>query len=201
VDGSTLRIVADDYGYADPYDAGILAAARAGAIDAVSAMVLRDPDPAPLLESGVEIGLHLEPLGLAPLDQQWKRFEDVFARAPAHVDGHKHCHAAPGGPALAVAKLARTRGIVVRSVSPRHRRLLRCQGVATPDRLVGRLSEDEPALPSEISAWLDGRPPEGLTEWMVHPGYAGGGSSFDRGREQDLELLLELYADAPWRDA
>ena len=201
MDGSTLRIVADDYGYADPYDAGILAAARAGAIDAVSAMVLRDPDPAPLLESGVEIGLHLEPLGLAPLDQQWKRFEDVFGRAPAHVDGHKHCHAAPGGPALAVAKLARTRGIVVRSVSPRHRRLLRCQGVATPDRLVGRLSEDEPALPSEISAWLDGRPPEGLTEWMVHPGYAGGGSSFDRGREQDLELLLELYADAPWRDA
>ena len=201
MDGSTLRIVADDYGYADPYDAGILAAARAGAIDAVSAMVLRDPDPAPLLESGVEIGLHLEPLGLAPLDQQWKRFEDVFGRAPAHVDGHKHCHAAPGGPALAVAKLARTRGIAVRSVSPRHRRLLRCQGVATPDRLVGRLSEDEPALPSEISAWLDGRPPEGLTEWMVHPGYAGGGSSFDRGREQDLELLLELYADAPWRGA
>ena len=201
MDGLKLRITADDYGYAPSYDAGILAAARAGALDAVSAMVLRDPDPAPLLESGVEIGLHLEPLGLAPLDQQWKRFEDVFGRAPAHVDGHKHCHAAPGGPALAVAKLARTRGIAVRSVSPRHRRLLRCQGVATPDRLVGRLSEDEPALPSEISAWLDGRPPEGLTEWMVHPGYAGGGSSFDRGREQDLELLLELYADAPWRDA
>ena len=192
MDGLKLRITADDYGYAPSYDAGILAAARAGALDAVSAMVLRDPDPAPLLESGVEIGLHLEPLGLAPLDQQWKRFEDVFGRAPAHVDGHKHCHAAPGGPALAVAKLARARGVAVRSVSPRHRRLLRCQGVATPDRLVGRLSEDEPALPSEISAWLDGRPPEGLTEWMVHPGYAGGGSSFDRGREEDLELLLGL---------
>jgi predicted glycoside hydrolase/deacetylase ChbG (UPF0249 family) len=194
-----LRIVADDYGYHPRYDAGILAAAQAGAIDAVSAMVLRDLDPEPLLSNPVSIGIHLEPLDQVALEAQWDRFEAAFGRPPAHLDGHKHCHAAPGGPALAVAKLGRARGVAVRSVSPRHRRLLRCQGVETTDRLVGRLSEAEPPLPDEIAAWLEGRPPDGSTEWMVHPGYAGGPSSFDRGREEELELLLELGRDAPWR--
>ena len=195
----TLRITADDYGYHRRYDAGILVAAEAGVIDAVSAMVLRDLDPEPLLATAVSVGLHLEPLRGAPLEEQWRRFEGAFGRPPAHLDGHKHCHAAPGGPALAVAKLARARGVAVRSISPRHRRLLRCQGVATADRLVGRLSEEEPALPGEIAAWLDGRPPAGATEWMVHPGHPGGPSSFDRGREEELELLLELGRGAPWR--
>ena len=194
-----LQITADDYGYHPRYDAGILTAAEAGAIDAVSAMALRDLDPEPLLATAVSVGLHLEPLDEAPLEEQWQRFEAAFGRSPAHLDGHKHCHAAPGGPALVVAKLARARGVAVRSVSARHRRLLRCQGVETADRLVGRLTEDEPPLPDEIAAWLDGRPPAGATEWMVHPGYAGGPSSYDRGREEELELLLELGRDAPWR--
>jgi predicted glycoside hydrolase/deacetylase ChbG (UPF0249 family) len=200
VDGSTLRITADDYGYAAPYDEGILAAARAGAVDSVSVMALRDPDPRPLLATEISVGLHLEPVEVASIEDQWRRFESLFGGPPAHIDGHKHCHAAPGGPALAVARLARERGVAVRSVNARHRRLLRREGVATADRLVGRLSEGEPALPQEIVAWLDGRPPEGATEWMVHPGFAGGGSSFDRGREQDLELLLALCAGPPWRD-
>ena len=56
-----LIITADDYGYWPSYNEGILAAIEAGAIDSVSAMVDREYcDPAPLLESGVEVGLHLE---------------------------------------------------------------------------------------------------------------------------------------------
>jgi predicted glycoside hydrolase/deacetylase ChbG (UPF0249 family) len=192
MDESRLLISADDYGYAPTYDAGIVEAAAAGAVDAVGAMVLREPDPGPLLETGVRIGLHLEPLGAAALDEQWARFHRLFGRPPAHIDGHKHCHAEPGGTALAVARLARRHRVAVRSVGPRHRRLLRCQGIETCDRLVGRLAESEPALPAEIAAWLDGDRPDGLTEWMVHPGRAGGGSSYDRGREEDLELLLGL---------
>ena len=194
-----LRITADDYGYAPAYDAGILEAARAGAVDAVSAMVLRDPEPEALLAASVSVGLHLEPLRVASLLDQWNRFESLFGTAPAYLDGHKHCHAEPGGPGLEVARLARARGVPVRSVSPRHRRLLRCQGIQTCDRLVGRMSESEPALPEEIAAWLEGRPPPGATEWMVHPGHAGGGSSYDRGREEDLELLLELASRGRWR--
>jgi hypothetical protein len=86
----------------------------------------------------------------------------------------------------------------VRSVSPRHRHLLRSLGVQTPDRLVGRLTEREPALPSELETALRGEPlPSGLTEWMVHPGHGDprGGSSYDAGREQDLQLLIELVSE------
>jgi predicted glycoside hydrolase/deacetylase ChbG (UPF0249 family) len=192
--GPTLIIVADDYGYAPSYDEGILQAARAGAVDAVSAMVLRDPEAEPLLATGVEVGLHLEPLSAAPLARQLERFTQLFGRPPSHLDGHHNCHAARGRTALSVARLGRRLGARVRSVSPRHRRLLRRLGVRTPDRLVGRLTEDESAMPEEIARWLEGSPPGGVTEWVVHPGRSDArtGSRYDRGREEDLRLVLRL---------
>lgn len=196
----SLIITADDYGYAPAYDEGIAEAARAGAVDAVSAMVTRgEPDPAPLAESGVEVGLHLE-LGASSLEEQLTEFERRFGRPPAYLDGHHHCHAR-GPAAVAVANLARERGLPVRSVDARHRRLLRCKGVATPDRLVGRNSEDEPALPEEVAALIRGDGPEGATEWMTHPGRAEAtsGSRYDAAREEDLRLLLELASAATLR--
>jgi predicted glycoside hydrolase/deacetylase ChbG (UPF0249 family) len=199
----SLIVVADDYGYAPRYDEGILEAVRAEALDAVSAMVLRDPDPVPLLGSGVEVGLHLEPLQETPLEEQLRRFEELFGRVPAHIDGHHHCHAARGRPALAVARAGRRVGARVRSVSPRHRRLLRCLGVRTQDRLVGRLSEREPALPEELAGALGGETlPDGLTEWMVHPGHRdpSSGSSYDTGREEDLALLIELAREPRFQE-
>ena len=42
--------------------------------------------------------------------------------------------------------------------------------------------------------------PSGVTEWMVHPGHpdSGSGSGYDRGRGEDLELLLSIRsASAP----
>jgi chitin disaccharide deacetylase len=195
-----LLITADDYGYAPSYDAGIAEAARAGAIDAVSAMVTRyAPDPEALGESGVEVGLHLE-LEAASLGDQLQRFEAAFDRPPAYLDGHHHCHAR-GARAVAVADLARERGLPVRSVDARHRRLLRCKGVATPDRLVGRLSPAEPALPGEIADLCRGDGPDGVTEWMTHPGRGdpSAGSSYDAAREEDLRLLLSLRDDGRLR--
>lgn len=197
---STLLIVADDYGYSPAYDTGILEAAGAGAIDAAGAMVTREADPAPLLATGIEVGLHLE-LDRAPLDEQLGRFERRFGRQPAYLDGHHHCHADRGRRALSVARLGARLSIPVRSVSPRHRRLLRCLGAPTPDRLIGRLGETEPALPDEIRDWLEhGSAPQGVTEWMVHPGRTDPqrGSSYDRGRAADLELLLELGDRERW---
>ena len=56
-----LVISADDYGYWPSYNAGILEAIEAGALDAVSAMVEREYcDPKPLIETVVEVGLHIE---------------------------------------------------------------------------------------------------------------------------------------------
>jgi chitin disaccharide deacetylase len=204
---AALIITADDYGYAPAYDRGIVEAASAGALDAVSVMALRAVDPTPLLVAGVEVGLHLElPEGteedadraLAALREQLERFEAIVGRPARHLDGHHHCHAR-GQAAEAIAREAAARGLPVRSVSPAHRGLLRSLRVATPDRLVGRTSESEPALPEELREAVERGTelPAGVTEWMVHPGRADpdGGSSYDRGREEDLDLLLRLRGD------
>lgn len=233
-----LIITADDYGYSPRYDEGIVEAARAGAIDAVSVMVARHgPDPGPLLAAEVEIGLHFEPVRSVGRDEglrrgrgartaareelldQLERFQELVGRPPEHLDGHRHCHAR-GPVAVAMADVAHERGLPVRSVDARHRRLLRCKGVATAGRLVGRMSEDAPVVPSLVAGALRGEGmwgeraggvgtgsgdrvgaeagAEGVVEWMTHPGLAdpSAGSRYDAGREEDLRVLLEL-ADEP----
>ncbi len=209
---AALIVSADDYGYRPGYDRGIVEAAAAGAVDAVSVLVARDRcQPAPLLATGVEIGLHLElperasgggsgegRAAVAALREQLERFARLFERPAAFLDGHHHCHAAPGV-AEALAREAARRSLPVRSIDAAHRRLLRERGVATPDRLVGRLAEAAEALPQELRAAVEGGAlPAGVTEWMVHPGYPDpeSGSGYDAGRGEDLELVLGL-ARAP----
>jgi predicted glycoside hydrolase/deacetylase ChbG (UPF0249 family) len=204
-----LIITADDYGYAPAYDRGILAAVEAGAVDAVAVMAGREGlDPWPLAVSEIEIGLHLElPDGsyrnaaMATLEAQLDRFRDAFRRDPAFIDGHKHCHARPGI-AIAIARRAAELDAAVRSVDEGHRELVRSAGARTAGRLVGRMSEREPALPEEINEVLmGGDGPSGVVEWMVHPGNADptAGSSYDRGREEDLRLLLGLSEEPALR--
>ena len=58
---SMLVITGDDYGYWPSYNQGILEAVEMGGLDCVSVMVEREHcNPEPLLETGVEIGLHIE---------------------------------------------------------------------------------------------------------------------------------------------
>lgn len=177
-------------------------------------MVLRAPDLGLLSGTGVSVGLHLElerssaeggrgaragrgerERAIRALEEQLELLERALGSAPSHIDGHHHCHAAPGL-AAALGRAAAARGLPLRSVGRAHRRTLRCLGVSTPDRLVGRLSERAPAVPPELEALIEhrGEPPPGVTEWMVHPGHPdpAAGSSYDRGRGEDLELLLEL---------
>jgi predicted glycoside hydrolase/deacetylase ChbG (UPF0249 family) len=208
-----LIIAADDYGYSTRYDEGIVEVAGAGAVDSVSVMVTRDGLAAePLLATGVEVGLHLElpreltegeragararEAALAGLRQQIERFETAMGRPPAYLDGHRHCHAHPGL-ASAIAREAARRALPMRSVGIPHRRILRREAVATPDRLVGRYSEEPVgALPVELEPVVEGEGelPPGVTEWMTHPGHSdpGSGSGYDRAREEDLDLLLSL---------
>lgn len=208
-----LIITADDFGYSPRYDEGIVEAAAARAVDSVSVMVTRNGiDPEPLLETGVETGLHLDlpvelsqgdragqrerEVALRMLAEQLEAFESAIGRPPAYLDGHKHCHA-HAGLAPAVAREAARRGLPVRSVDRKHRKILRREGVGTPDRLIGRYSEEpEAALPPELQPVVDGEGalPPGITEWMVHPGYpdADSGSGYDLAREEDLDLLLSL---------
>jgi predicted glycoside hydrolase/deacetylase ChbG (UPF0249 family) len=162
----------------------------------------------PLVATGVELGLHLELPGdansgpggpegaLRELERQLEAFEAALGRPPAYLDGHRHCHAR-SGLAEALAREAAHRGLPVRSVDADHRRVLRDAGAATPDRLIGRYSEEpDGALPVELQPVVDGEGelPDGVTEWMVHPGHPDpdSGSGFDQAREEDLDLLLSL---------
>jgi predicted glycoside hydrolase/deacetylase ChbG (UPF0249 family) len=208
-----LVITADDYGYWPSYNDGILAAIEMGAVDCVSAMVERDHcDPGPLLESGVEIGLHIEfegrwgPRSGAPartsLRVQLERFGDLFSRWPSFLNGHKHCHARPEL-ATPVFQTAQQIGAAVRSVNPDHRQWLRERGIDTPDLLIGRTESKGDAEPPEVR-----NPPDGVTEWMVHPGHpdSESGSSYDLARQEDLNLLQKVmlrarYDEPVWGDA
>jgi len=199
-EGAALLIVADDWGYSPRFNEGILQAARAGAIDGAGAMVLRDACEAdPLLETGVEVGLHLEVGERADggeVAHQMERFEKLFGRPPAYIDGHHHRHAVPAVE-LQVAAVARRLGIRVRAVDAAQRERLRTAGVVCADRLIGRISEEEGALPEELERFVRGEElPAGVTEWMVHPGRRdpSSGSSLDAARQADLMLLLELQA-------
>ena len=198
-----LIITADDYGYWPTYNEGILAAIEAGAVDAVSAMVDRKYcDPAPLLESGVEVGLHIEfegrwgPRSGAPartsLRVQIERFVDLFRRWPSFLNGHKHCHARPEL-ATPVLQMAEQIGVPVRSISRDHRQWLRERGIATNDVLIGRMKSSEPEEPEELREL-----PAGVTEWMTHPGYpdSESGSEYDLARREDLDVLLRTRVRA-----
>lgn len=164
-------------------------------------MALRSPGLLDeLAATGVALGLHAEAGGTGEgltecdLRMQLEAFERLAGRAPSHLDGHRHCHAAAGVARL-VAAVARERDLPTRSIDPAHRRLLRAAGVRTSDLLVGRFEEGEPALPHELE-----RPPSGVAaiEWMVHPGYPdrAAGSRYDRGRGEDLEMLLRFEPSA-----
>jgi predicted glycoside hydrolase/deacetylase ChbG (UPF0249 family) len=208
-----LVITADDYGYWPSYNQGILEAIGMGALDCVSAMVDREYcDPAPLLESGVEIGLHIEFEGRwgsrsgAPartsLRVQLDRFVDFFGRWPSFLNGHKNCHARPEL-ATPVFQTAQQIGAPVRSVNPDHRQWLRERGIDTPDVVIGRMRSNEPAEPPELRNL--GR---GVTEWVTHPGHADAesGSSYDIARQEDLALLQRVmvrarYDEPIWGDA
>ena len=208
-----LVITADDYGYWPSYNRGILEAVGMGALDCVSAMVEREHcDPAPLLETGVEIGLHVEfearwgPRSGAPartaLRVQLDRFVDLFGRWPSFLNGHKHCHARPEL-ATPIFQMAQQIGVPVRSVNPDHRQWLRERGIDTPDLLVGRTRSNEPVEPPEIR-----KPPPGVTEWVTHPGHpdSASGSSYDIARKEDLDLLQRCmvrarYDEPVWEGA
>jgi YdjC-like protein len=184
-----------------------------GAIDSVSAMVEREHcDPEPLLETGVEIGLHIEfegrwgPRSAAPartaLRVQLERFGDLFGRWPSFLNGHHHCHARPEL-ATPVFQTAQQIGAPVRSVNPDHRQWLRERGIDTPDLLIGRTRSNERAEPRELRSLADG-----VTEWVTHPGYpdSESGSSYDIARQEDLRLLQKVmvrarYDEPIWKGA
>lgn len=208
-----LIITADDYGYWPSYNEAILAAIDSGGIDAVSVMTERRYcDPVPLLDLGVELGLHVDfesrwgarsgASAKTSLRVQMERFTDLFGRWPAFINGHHHCHARPEL-ATPVFEMALQIGCPVRAVGRDHRQWLSERGIGTTDHLIGRTEPDEPVQPENL-----GELGEGVTEWFVHPGYPDqeSGSSYDEARKEDLDLVTRLqlrarFDEPVWGDA
>ena len=215
MEGSSTRlliITADDYGYWPSYNEGILAAIEAGAVDAVSAMVEREYcDPEPLLETGVEVGLHIEfegrwgPRSGAPartsLRVQLDRFVDLFGRWPAFLNGHHHCHARPELATPVLRPRSRSGSRCARSTPTTASGCASAGSRPTTCCSAGRRAKSPPSRPSCATF------PRG--DRVVHaPGYpdSESGSEYDVARREDLDSVLrarvrERFDEPVWGGA
>jgi predicted glycoside hydrolase/deacetylase ChbG (UPF0249 family) len=171
---------ADDLGYSEGINDGILAAHRDGIVTSTTLMVDR-PGAAHGVElasaaPGLGVGLHGVVDGIEPgrcedeLERQLTRFHELVGRAPTHVDSHHHTHREP-------ALLPH-----FEAFADRHRLPLRDRDVPHEGGFYGAAA----VTVERLLALLD-RLPEGTTELGCHPGRSDG----LRSRytvERDLEL-------------
>jgi hypothetical protein len=205
-----LLVVADDLGYDPAIDEGILEAHARGIVSAASAMV-DTPFAAEALRrapASLAVGLHLVLRAGAGVEEvaaearrQVDRFEALRGAGPAHLDGHRHAHAAPA--ALAgILPLAAARRLRVRALHPAMRDRIRDAGGRAADHFLGDAAL-RPCWTSErLLSALAGLA-EGSTELMCHPGRAPthARTSFGREREGELAALCDPRAAALLRAA
>jgi predicted glycoside hydrolase/deacetylase ChbG (UPF0249 family) len=180
-----LIVNADDLGYTDGVNRGVLEAHERGIVTSASLMVDR-----PAAAHGAEVarstpnlsvGLHAVLDGLPPercaaeLERQLARFEELVGRRPTHVDSHHHSHREPRL-AEAFAAFAEGQALPLRDRTVRHNGLFYGRAATTVERLL------------DILAGLD----EGDTELGCHPGYADElRSRYTTEREQELRTLTD----------
>lgn len=103
------------------------------------------------------------------LRAQIKRFEQLFARKPSHLDSHKHIHR-KCNVLSAVIEAAHELRLPVRANSPYVRERLIRAGIATTDYFIGDVSVVPFWTKEKLITTLRNLP-EGVTELMCHPGY------------------------------
>lgn len=131
------------------------------------------------------------------LRAQLARFEELFGRAPTHIDAHRHLHRWPRVHDAVVA-VARERALPVRGSDAAHVDSLRAAGIRCPDRcILDFYGADGTTLPALLAILR--RLPEGVSELMCHPGYvddALADSSYNVERETELATLTAPAARA-----
>jgi predicted glycoside hydrolase/deacetylase ChbG (UPF0249 family) len=194
-----LLVNADDLGFTEGVNRGILEAHERGIVTSASLMVER-PGTTHAVELAraaprLSVGLHavLDERGslLVPpehcgreLERQFTRFGELMRREPSHLDSHHHVHRDPRMRAAFVA-FADRHGLPLRDhSSARHCGAFYGQGsggASRPENIsVERLLR--------ILDDLDG----GTTELACHPGYASGLSSrYTHEREHELRTLTD----------
>jgi predicted glycoside hydrolase/deacetylase ChbG (UPF0249 family) len=191
VSGIKLIVNADDFGFTRDVNEGIVEAHRNGILTATTLMAYGDAfDHAVALAKetpSLDVGCHLvlvdrwgvKNLAWALAQSESRVFETFAAQVrkivragiqPTHLDTHKHAHLLPSA-LSAITRVAREFGIVwVRQplVLAQRRKM---RGLKTTDhftgfRATGNLNRE--SLIGELE-----RLPEGLTEFMCHPGKLG----------------------------
>jgi chitin disaccharide deacetylase len=206
-----LIVNADDFGYSDGVNRGILDAHDNGIVTSASLMVER-PGALEAAERARErprlgLGLHVEvrhwrsswlprrgaarfPTSVAPraekdLRRQLDRFRLLVGREPSHLDSHQHRHLAElVRPAFEEASAAL--GIPLRRVD---RRVRFCGEFYGHD---GHGRPDHDAITPEALIRLIENVEDGVTELCCHPGYANGlGDWYRKERAQEVQTLCD----------
>jgi chitin disaccharide deacetylase len=124
----------------------------------------------------------------AEVDAQVERFLALVKRAPTHLDSHHH--AALYSPVReAFLGAARRLGVPVRSEDARARASARSRGLATTDHFFGGSGPGAYWSVHRTLAHL-ATLPEGVAEFMTHPGRFDAALGFSRyGRQRETELV------------
>jgi predicted glycoside hydrolase/deacetylase ChbG (UPF0249 family) len=121
------------------------------------------------------------------LRAQVARFIRLMGRAPTHLDSHHHV--GRHSPILeCVLDLAEELRVPVRSQDAEVRLTARARDLRTPDHFFGESGPEPYWAPARLLAQLEALP-EGVSEFMTHPGYFDGDLAYSRyGKQREVEL-------------
>jgi predicted glycoside hydrolase/deacetylase ChbG (UPF0249 family) len=122
------------------------------------------------------------------IEAQVAKFQKVFRRAPTHLDTHHHVGLHPPVREI-VLDVARALRVPVRSQDGVARARARSAGLRTPDHFFGESGPAAYWSPSTTLALLRALP-EGLSEFMTHPGWFDADLAYSRyGRQRETEMI------------
>jgi predicted glycoside hydrolase/deacetylase ChbG (UPF0249 family) len=203
--GKFVIFNADDFGYSDGINRGIVEAHERGVVTSATLMVngpraheaARIAEEHPKLAVGLHVNFTNEADRLIDLEspkecrielrRQYEHFLDLLGRKPTHLDSHQHVHRHPMR-RLLFEQLADTEGLPLRDRAPVvFKGGFYAQweyGVSDPDKVsMGAL---ERILRREIDT--------GIYEMSCHPGYVD--PQFEAVYHKDRELELRTLTDA-----
>jgi predicted glycoside hydrolase/deacetylase ChbG (UPF0249 family) len=132
------------------------------------------------------------------LEAQVEAFISRFGEKPTHLDSHHHIGCYPPVRGI-MLDLAASLGVPLRATDAETREAARRRGCATPDHFFGDAGPDPYWTTGRILDHLASLP-EGVSEFMTHPGYfdeALAESRYNRHREIEMARL----SDPAVRDA